>query len=162
MGFLRAVTQAITGVPNKSKEELEQELDEQIEVQQQQLEQQFAQEQQQEENQQEYGQVTFTVDARGNVNINVTWNSLETHIAEALGKLLFHIHEGNLQEQCEQILTKAAWEQPQARPFVRQLVDVWNDSIAADDPVIKPSQVFNSHQQMIGQGHDESLPEDSQ
>lgn len=157
---MKSLIERVLGVRRVERKDVEDAVDQQIKDFHKQMEAQQAQASQQQQRanpNNDLVRVVFGVTQEGDVNINMAWAATDEHVAEALGKLLYHIHLGNFRDQCVNILGKITQEQPKLRPFARSVVSYWDKALGATEPVIKPSQVFN---RIIAR--DEGIPGDSE
>jgi hypothetical protein len=97
----------------------------------------------------EGARIIFAIDAHGQVTIQVQWNSMTTPVAHALGTLFHFINEGNLRDQCEMVLNETAVKDPKARPFIKEVASAWKKAHSRDEPVVKPSEVFQMGRQLV-------------
>lgn len=145
----------ILGINHLSKPEVKELMDEQrklYELQSQQiLETEPQQPEQSFEPEDEHAVMAFMVNDKGQVNINMRWTSDKPHIAEALGRLMFHVHSGNFKNNCIQILQKMANDEPKHRDFIKKSINHWVDSTKESEPIMKPSEVFHTIHEAIGE-----------
>lgn len=152
---MNSLIRRIFGVPHPSNQELEYSLKEHLERLQK------VEQQEQEESPQtpdntndqpssnvDVGRIVFNVDEKGCVAIQIQWSHATESIAEALGTLLYYINSGKLNQQCENILNATMQNNPQMRPFIRQIGQHWTSNIKKSEQTVKPSEVFQ-----IGRQH---------
>lgn len=139
----------ILGLNNRSKKEIEDMVDEEYNQLRQEeiskVQEYINQEKQKRESESgvnDYAHIVFAIDTKGQIGISVNWNKPEPHVAEYLGKLLYHINNGNLKENCFAILENAVKQKPKAGSFIRNILETWRKMVDDNDPVMKPSEVF--------------------
>ncbi len=87
-------------------------------------------------------EINFTVNTEGKIHINLDFGDTELNLADSLGRLLFHIHCGDLAKECRRILSTIQQQQPQSRIFINKVVKTWDKAMGNSEPIIKPSEVF--------------------
>lgn len=84
--------------------------------------------------------ILFTINQKGDANVQIGWFDESDRASRILGSLLYAINSGALSRSCSEMMKGIGGLQPDREPFVKKSMTTWKKCVEANTAVLKPSQ----------------------